>query len=386
MSPALSAQPTIDFAQASDPGRDPSKQVNEDACGYASTAYGHLIVLCDGMGGHHGGREASRTAIETIFACFERAGRESSPALALKTAIEQAGQRVYALGGPPENMGRPGSTVVAMVLHAGGVDVAHVGDSRAYVIRAGQIYPLTRDHSVVQGMVDAGLLTEAQAQHHPDSNQITRALGMSPEVQVDVRPESMELFGGDILITASDGLTDLVLKADILETVRANVEARGLEFTTQLLVALANERGGHDNITVQAARVVDSRPRPTALPAASSATLLQSPAATTIGSNTLFEDADTSDWRRRPSPTIDAGHASVGATLRTAPLQPTWSATPPPTGTALGGPPTIGQAHGRTAFDVHKRRGLVYLVIGLALLVMALAVALLWSISNHHAP
>jgi ABC-type dipeptide/oligopeptide/nickel transport system ATPase subunit len=178
----------------------------------------------------------------------------------------------------------------------------------------------------------------------------------------------------------------IVLKADILETVRANVEARGLEFTTQLLVALANERGGHDNITVQAARVVETRPRPTALPAASSATLLQSPAATTIGSNTLFEDADTSDWRRRPSPTIDAGHASVGATLRTAPVQPTWSATPPPAGTALGGPPTIGQAHGRTAFDGHKRRGLVYLVIGLALLVMALAVALLWSISNHHAP
>src|SRR3954469_20688523 len=206
----------IEFAQASDPGRDPNKQVNEDSCGYAQTRLGHLVVLCDGMGGHYGGKEASRTAITTIFEVFEQAAPNASPAVMLKAAIEEAGRRVYRLGGPPENRARPGSTVVAMLLHDRGVDVAHVGDSRAYVIRSNQIYPLTRDHSMVQGMIDAGMLTEEQAKGHPDANKITRALGMKPEVEVEVRPEPMELFSGDILLQSSDGLTDLALGADIL--------------------------------------------------------------------------------------------------------------------------------------------------------------------------
>ena len=188
----------IEFDQASDPGRDPNKQVNEDSCGYAETRLGHLCVLCDGMGGHYGGKEASRLAIATIFEVFEQAPWGMSPIDALKAAIEEAGRRVYRLGGPPENRTRPGSTVVAMVLHDRGVDVAHVGDSRAYVIRSNQIYPLTRDHSMVQGMIDAGLLTEAQAMGHPDANKITRALGMKPECEVEVRPEPMELFVGDV--------------------------------------------------------------------------------------------------------------------------------------------------------------------------------------------
>src|SRR5580692_7695158 len=175
----------IDFAQSSDPGRDPNKQVNEDSCGYAETRFGHLAVLCDGMGGHYGGKEASRTAITTIFEMFEQMPLTMAPPHALKLSIEEAGRRVYLLGGPPENRTRPGSTVVAMLLHDKGLEVAHVGDSRAYVIRSNQIYPLTRDHSMVQGMIDAGMLTEETALGHPDSNKITRALGMKPEVDVE---------------------------------------------------------------------------------------------------------------------------------------------------------------------------------------------------------
>src|SRR5262245_14752812 len=172
----------IDFAQASDPGRDPNKQVNEDSCGYAETRFGHLVVLCDGMGGHYGGREASRTAIATIFEVIDQAPPGATASSALKAAVEEAGRRVYLLGGPPDNRGRPGSTVVSLLLGDRGLDVAHVGDSRAYCIRAGQIYPLTRDHSMVQGMIDAGMISEAEAIGHPDANKITRALGMRPEV------------------------------------------------------------------------------------------------------------------------------------------------------------------------------------------------------------
>src|SRR5690349_21908311 len=96
----------IEFAQASDPGRDPNKQVNEDSCGYAETKFGHLMVLCDGMGGHYGGKEASRTAITTIFEVFEQTPPNVPAVQVLKTSIEEAGRRVYRLGGPPENRTR----------------------------------------------------------------------------------------------------------------------------------------------------------------------------------------------------------------------------------------------------------------------------------------
>ncbi|AUX21746.1 phosphoprotein phosphatase [Sorangium cellulosum] len=248
----------IEFSQASDPGRDPNKQVNEDACGYAETQFGHLCVLCDGMGGHYGGSEASRTAITTIFEVIEQTPATVDPRAVLRAAIEEAGRRVYRLGGPAENRVRPGSTVVAMILHDRGVDIAHVGDSRAYVIRANQIYPLTRDHSMVQGMLDAGMITEAQAIGHPDANKITRALGMRPEVEVEVRPEPMELYPGDVLILASDGLTDLVLNPDILGCTRQALASGSVDHACRMLVQLANHRGGHDNITVQMARVLEA--------------------------------------------------------------------------------------------------------------------------------
>lgn len=251
----------IEFAQASDPGRDPNKQINEDSCGYQETRWGHLCVLCDGMGGHYGGRDASQLAIKTIFEVFEQAPGHLAPPHVLKGAIEEAGRRVYTLGGPPENRTRPGSTCVALLLHDRGVEVAHVGDSRGYIIRAGQIYPITRDHSMVQGMIDAGLLTEEQAVGHPDGNKITRALGMKPEVEVEVRPEPMECYPGDIFILSSDGLTDMARNHEILGATKQALASGNLDHACATLVQFANDRGGHDNITVQMARVVELAPK-----------------------------------------------------------------------------------------------------------------------------
>lgn len=251
----------IEYAEATDPGRDPAKQINEDSCGYRETRFGHLVVLCDGMGGHYGGREASRTAIATIFECIDQAPHGTVASAAMKAALEEAGRRVFHLGGPPDNRGRPGSTVVALLLGERGLDVAHVGDSRAYCIRAGQIYPLTRDHSVVQSMIDSGMISEAEAIGHPEANKITRALGMAPEVDVEVRPEPMELFPGDIFLQSSDGLTDLVLAPDILRSARQTLANGTLAQACRQLVELANDRGGHDNITVQMVRIVDTPTR-----------------------------------------------------------------------------------------------------------------------------
>src|SRR5579859_4202216 len=145
----------VEFAERSDPGKDPDKQVNEDACGYAETALGHLCVLCDGMGGHQNGREASTLAVRTILGAFADAAPASGDQLGqrgrelLGEAIAAANRKVFELGADTRH-GRPGSTVVAVLLHAAGAEVAHVGDSRCYMIHGSQIFQITKDHSMVQ--------------------------------------------------------------------------------------------------------------------------------------------------------------------------------------------------------------------------------------------
>src|SRR5215469_7382047 len=175
--------PAVEYAERSDPGRDPEKQVNEDACGQRETRFGHLCVVCDGMGGHAGGREAAELGLETIFEAFDEAPDATPPAQVLRAAIEEANRRVHVMRTSEVGFGRPGCTVVAALMHARGTEVAHVGDSRAYHVHGGQIFRLTRDHSLVQELVDRGLLTPQQAANHPDANRITRALGMAAEVE-----------------------------------------------------------------------------------------------------------------------------------------------------------------------------------------------------------
>lgn len=363
----------IEFDQASDPGRDPNKQINEDSCGYAESKFGHLCVLCDGMGGHYGGREASRLAIATIFDVIERSPDTTAPIDALRAAIQEAGRRVYGLGGPPENRARPGSTVVAMVLHDRGVDVAHVGDSRAYCIRAGQIYPLTRDHSMVQGMIDAGLLTEAQAIGHPDSNKITRALGMGTEPEVEVRPEPMELFVGDLLLMSSDGLTDLVLPADILSTSQRALAAGGVAGACQALVALANERGGHDNITVQIARVLEVPKVHTTIPEAPEASWAAALPAQRVAPTAV-------DGALGVRPTL-AETPSTGPAMLNSPPGQQGAVARGVAPTAVGVTPTavtpqpLAETHPGTL-----RGGVVFLITSMSCVIAVLVVLVIWAL------
>lgn len=238
--------PAIEYAERSDPGRDPEKQVNEDACGHRETRLGHLCVVCDGMGGHAAGREAAELALATIFEAVDRADATDAPAAVLRAAIEEASRRVFTMRTSEVAAGRPGSTVVALLLHAGGTEVAHVGDSRIYLVHEGQIFRLTRDHSMVQEMVDHGLLTPQQAAHHPDANRITRALGMGADVEVEVRAQPVAHVTGDAFVLCSDGLCDLVQDEEILAIVGSEPPAQAVG----KLVDLANARGGHDNVTV----------------------------------------------------------------------------------------------------------------------------------------
>ncbi len=132
---------------------------------------------------------------------------------------------------------------------------------------------------MVQGMIDAGMLTEEQAIGHPDANKITRALGMKPDVDVEVRPEPMELFAGDILLQSSDGLTDLALGKDILGCTRQALASGTVTNACDMLVQLANNRGGHDNITVQMVRITDVGPKAlTTIPQGPGGAMAQTPA------------------------------------------------------------------------------------------------------------
>src|SRR5580692_4499361 len=123
MLPLPRSLPAVEYAERSDPGRDPSKQVNEDACGHRETPLGHLCVVCDGMGGHAAGREAAELALATIFAAFEQVDGSEAPGIVLRAAIEQASRLVFAMPTDEVAMGRPGSTVVAVLMHARGTEV-----------------------------------------------------------------------------------------------------------------------------------------------------------------------------------------------------------------------------------------------------------------------
>ncbi|MDP9150362.1 MAG: protein phosphatase 2C domain-containing protein [Myxococcota bacterium] len=294
----VQALPAIEYAERSDPGRDPDKQVNEDACGRAETRFGHLCVVCDGMGGHAAGREAAELALKTIVEMFDSAADGTAPAEVLRAAVEEASRRVHLMPNTEVAMGRPGSTAVALLMHVHGTEIAHVGDSRCYLVHKGQIFRMTRDHSMVQELVDRGLLTPQQAAHHPDANRITRALGMGPDVEVELRSQPVAHVTGDAFVLCSDGLSDLVEDNEILAVVGGEPAAQAVG----KLVDLANARGGHDNITV-----IVLRARETALtnPTSVSPTLPQ-----------------TSAPHAAPVATAIAGDSGATPTLLESPLHP----------------------------------------------------------------
>ena len=129
---------------------------------------------------------------------------------------------------------------MTVLIHAGGTEVAHVGDSRVYLVQQGQVFQITRDHSMVQEMVDAKILSQSQAAAHPDANKITRALGIDDDVEVAVRPQPLAHVAGDAFVLCSDGLSDMLEPADILRIVSGDPPAQA----AGKLVDLANARGG----------------------------------------------------------------------------------------------------------------------------------------------
>jgi serine/threonine protein phosphatase PrpC len=200
-----------------------------------------LFVVADGMGGAQAGEVASEMAVES----FEESLPDGSPSTTLAEVIRGANRRIHDRSRSSEEYAGMGTTVTAAYVGESDVTVAHVGDSRAYLWRDGELVRLTRDHSLVGELVARGKLTEEQAEAHPQRNVITRALGAEPDVQVDV--EVFDARDGDVFLLCSDGLTGMIHEPGVRPVLE---RARDLEQAGRELIAAANEAGGRDNITV----------------------------------------------------------------------------------------------------------------------------------------
>jgi protein phosphatase len=217
-----------------------------------------LYVVCDGMGGRNAGEVASRLAVETIQKHFKEARtNEKLPIVGdynrqfsaktnrLASAIRLANQIICRGAKDQPGQEGMGTTVVSAALNGPVLSVAHVGDSRMYLIRGEAIKPLTADHSLVAEQVRKGMMTEEEAERSPQKNIITRALGA--EDTVDVELDEIPLMRGDGVLLCSDGLTRGVQPAEILDVIRREKEPQA---ASDHLVELANAAGGLDNTTV----------------------------------------------------------------------------------------------------------------------------------------
>ena len=234
---------------ATDTGRVRVK--NEDYLGWRvppgddQKGRGALFVVADGVGGHAGGAEASRTAVEAILQIYY-ACDEVSPPEALETAIRLANAAVYAGGA---GRGRATTVVIAAMLGDESTLIAHVGDSRALLVRAGVATQITEDHSWVREMVRDGVLTAEEARHDSRRNVISRWMG-DRSVEADL--QELPLCSGDRIVLGTDGLTNFVE----LDTIAATVESAPEQEAAEELCRLAIDAGGTDNVTAIVIRVV----------------------------------------------------------------------------------------------------------------------------------
>jgi serine/threonine protein phosphatase PrpC len=227
------------------------RESNEDSVRYTRPAdaaalarKGVLAMVADGMGGHSGGEVASRIATDVINSVYYET--DDDAAEALNNAFIQANQQIYKASLADKSLAGMGTTCVALVLQDGSAHCAYVGDSRLYLVRGGELYLMTEDHSAVMEMVHMGLITQEQARHHEDKNVIIRALGSQPEIEVSTWQEPFPVREGDKFLLCSDGLHDLVEDEDIKRVILAG----DVDSSCDSLIRLAKERGGYDNVTV----------------------------------------------------------------------------------------------------------------------------------------
>jgi serine/threonine protein phosphatase PrpC len=243
----------VNVAQRTDVGR--KRLHNEDSVAHIvptdpvmMVKKGALFIVADGMGGHAAGEVASEIAVNTVCNMYYQDPAEDVPS-ALIRAVVSANTIIYQRSAENQSQQGMGTTCVAAVLQGTTAYIANVGDSRAYMIRQGQIRQISQDHSWVAEQVQAGLMTPEQASTHAMRNMITRSLGFYPTIIVDIFTEQVE--AGDMLLLCSDGLSGMVSDNEILQIVQQFGPQEGV----YRLIERANNHGGVDNITVLIAQV-----------------------------------------------------------------------------------------------------------------------------------
>lgn len=204
-------------------------------------------VVCDGMGGANGGNVASRMAVDYFSASLKSGYRsnmsESSIRNLLETAVSAANVRVFDKSRESSELAGMGTTIVASIVTSTNAYFSHAGDSRAYILSDGELSQITRDHSIVQSMIESGKLSQEEARFHPRKNVITRALGVDETVNVDFTVTGFTK--GDKILICTDGLTNYAESDDI----KAILGDESVKDPAESLTALANTNGGGDNVT-----------------------------------------------------------------------------------------------------------------------------------------
>lgn len=204
-----------------------------------------LFAVADGLGGHEAGEIASKIAVDMLKESSLYVERD--PVNGLREAFVKINSEIYQHSTTHENCKGMGTTLTALVIRDGIAYIGHVGDSRAYLVRDNVIYQLTEDHSVVGELVRMGMLTEKEARVHPQRNLLTQAIGTVPAISVKVVDTKVE--PGDRYVLCTDGLTGAIDNSTILRVVGSAPYPR---LAADELVDLANQNGGHDNVTVVA--------------------------------------------------------------------------------------------------------------------------------------
>lgn len=218
------------------------RNLNEDYADFYEGDNYKIYVVADGMGGHNAGEVASKMAVESVI---EYINKQDLLEHSLEEAILYANRKIYDLSIKEKSYGGMGTTLTACLVRDNIIEIANVGDSCCFGLNEKGIIKLTKDHSLVQELIDSGSLTEEEGRNHPKKNIITRALGTSKDVVVDIFKIEKNKF--KVFLLCSDGLINEVSKEEIFNII---TNSKDLDQATNELVSLAKEQGGRDNITV----------------------------------------------------------------------------------------------------------------------------------------
>jgi serine/threonine protein phosphatase PrpC len=231
------------------------RKVNQDS--FLMEPASKLFVVADGMGGHAGGETASKLTVETVIQSIladKASSLAAEPGDLVMGAIHRANTAVHAAAEKNKALAGMGTTVVTMYFSSGKMYIGHVGDSRVYMARKGQLWQLTKDHSLVNEKLKAGIITREQMKRDRSRNVITRSVGFESSVLVDIYEK--EVSTGELYLSCSDGLSGMVDDAEILRTIdELGWGSDDLVPLVNTLIEKANANGGDDNVTVVVARV-----------------------------------------------------------------------------------------------------------------------------------